>query len=134
MEGKQYFIECCKELGIDSDKYIKIGKQAGQKNRLVYKSEYTSRKSTQLYAVCYYKNEDLYVAWSLKEKKPNTYNYFSVKKDDVIETPQNEILHVQKAIEYSGWDEEVVYSFRRSAVKLFLETHVIVDIESSLKD
>ena len=56
MDEKQHFRNCCKELGIDCDTYIKLG-AGNPKNptRFIFQSDHTKRKDTQLFAVkCLY--------------------------------------------------------------------------------
>ncbi len=121
MDGKQYFIDCCNEQGIDCDELFKVGRgDRGGKTRFEYYCEPHSRKKSQMYAVKYFENEDLYLAWSLSVPKAKGKKNFSLARSKVERFGFNEIKEANKFIEYAGREEEVVFIFRASGVKEFL--------------
>ena len=122
MDGKRYFKECCKDKGIDCDALFRIGKSnAAKSDRLKYRCSYLSRKESQLFVVCYFERENVYIAWSLKEKKAAKKSDFSVKVSDIHLPLGNEITPVKKAIEYHGWGQEAILVFAPEKVSDFLE-------------
>lgn len=124
MDGKRHFRECCNALGLDCDKLFQIGKSnAAASERLKYHYPYLSHKESQLFVVCYFERENLYIAWSLKEKKANTKSDFSIKRTDLDRPFGDQIIPVKKAIEYYGWGEETVLAFTPEMVPAFLKKY-----------
>lgn len=78
-------------------------------------------KPSQIFAVNYLRNLDVYVAWSLKTSKADTYNSFRVLQVELAKLQEGKLLPIVKPIEYSGWDEETVFAFDRIAVNDFLK-------------
>ena len=93
MDEKQHFRNCCKELGIDCDTYIKLG-AGNPKNptRFIFQSDHTKRKDTQLFAVKYFEQEDVYIAWNLKERGGSGKNSFSLSKNKIKELKAEQVL------------------------------------------
>ena len=69
----------------------------------------------------YLRDLDAYVAWSLKTSKADTYNTFRVLKGELEKLQAGKLLPIVKPIEYSGWGEETVFAFDRTAVDDFLK-------------
>ena len=124
MDGKRYFKECCTKHGIECDRFFRIGKNNAKKSdRLKYSDSYLSREETQIFVVCYFVKENIYIAWSLREKKATTKSNFSVKRSDLSLPLDNVIVSVKKAIEYHGWGEESVLAFPPEMVPTFLNRY-----------
>lgn len=87
----------------------------------VYRCPRENRKPSQIFAVNYLRALDVYVAWSLKTSKADTYNSFRVLKVELTKLQEGKLLPIEKPIEYSGWDEETVFAFDRTAVVNFLK-------------
>jgi len=122
MDGKQYFREVCKQNGIDCDTYFHVRAQNTENNAgFVCKCHPLERKSTQLFLVNYLKSMDIYIAWNLKTSKAGNYNTFRVLKENFNKLEKGILLPIVKSLEYSGWDEEIVYAFDRAAVVDFLK-------------
>ena len=122
LDGKKYFHEVCRQHGIDCNTYFKVGSQNRvEADGYVYKCPATSRKTSQIFAVNYLRDLDVYVAWSLKTSKANAYNSFRVLKVELAKLQEGKLLPIVKPIEYSGWDEETVFAFDRTAVDVFLK-------------
>lgn len=122
LDGKKYFHEVCRQHGIDCDTYFKVGSQNCVNNAgYVYRCPRENRKPSQIFAVNYLRDLDVYVAWSLKTSKADTYNSFRVLKGEVAKLQEGKLLPIVKPIEYSGWDEETVFAFDRTAVVDFLK-------------
>lgn len=122
LDGKKYFHEVCRQHGIDCDTYFKVGLQNRvEANGYVYRCPHTNRKPSQIFAVNYLRDLDVYVAWSLKTSKADTYNSFRVLKAELAKLQEGKLLPIVKSIEYSGWDEETVFAFDRTAVDDFLK-------------
>lgn len=52
MDGKKYFCECCKDLGIDHSKLFKLGNQnTEEKGQLKFHPYYNPEKQSQIFAV-----------------------------------------------------------------------------------
>ena len=130
MDGKEYFRECCKDLGIDASEFFRLGNQNGEtKNRLRFKPSYNSEKHSQIFAVNYFSAYGIYVAWRTEVGRITKREVFSIKKEDVSHVPSNYILPISKAVEYSGWAQEMVYAFRLDSVKLFLQKYILSGTE-----
>lgn len=134
MDGKQYFREVCKQNGVDCDTFFKIGSQNTVNNSgYVYRCPHLNRKDTQLFAVNYLKALDVYIAWDLNSYKAKTKDVFRVLKSKVTPIIAGEVLLIDKAVEYSGWNEETVYVFDRTAIELFIKKYVIIsEMETEL--
>ena len=124
MDGKRYFKECCKDKGIDCEALFRIGKSnAAKSDRLKYHYSYLSRKESQIFVVCYFEKENVYIAWNLKEKKAAKKSDFSVKRSDISFPLGNAIVPITKAIEYQGWGEESVLAFAPEQIPKFLKEY-----------
>ena len=122
MGGKKYFHEACRQHGIDCDTYFKVGAQNRvEADGYVYRCPKPNRKASQIFAVNYLRDLDAYVAWSLKTSKADTYNTFRVLKGELEKLQTGKLLPIVKPIEYSGWGEETVFAFDRTAVDDFLK-------------
>jgi len=121
MNGKELFKKYCTELGIDCDTFFKLGNQNPKiTNRYVYKNSYLSRKESQLFAINYFKNDNIYIAWNLKEKKASTKSSFILLKNKIKFAFQEEVLRISKGIEYTSWDQEIAFVFQPTGIKNFL--------------
>lgn len=124
MDGIKYFQECCTQYKIECDILFQLGAQNPQDaDSLKYICSPYTRKDTQLFAVCYYQKENIYIAWNLREPKAKTKSVFSVRRCELAFMDQHQILEVRKPIEYSGWNEETVYLFTPELVPTFIELH-----------
>ena len=122
MDGKAYFQDCCREVGIDCEKYFKVGKGKNSGGRYRYDCDPHSRKPTQLFAIKYFSDEGIYLAWNLREEKAHTKTVFSLtKKTKAIEVMASGISEESKKIEYGELGEEIVYRFKRESVDQFLK-------------
>ena len=122
LDGKKYFHEACRQHGIDCDTYFKVGAQNRvEADGYVYRCPKPNRKPSQIFAVNYLRDLDAYVAWSLKTSKADTYNTFRVLKGELEKLQAGKLLPIVKPIEYSGWGEETVFAFDRTAVDDFLK-------------
>lgn len=120
--GKKYFREVCQQHGIDCDTYFKVGAQNNVNNAgYVYKCPHTNRRPSQIFAVNYLRDLDMYLAWSLEEPKASQKDVFRLLKSSLASFQKGKILPVPKSIEYSGWNEETVFAFDRTAVDDFLK-------------
>ena len=129
MNGKQYFQECCRELGLDCKALFQLGQQTAKRpDRLIYKCDANIRKATQMYAVCYFPEEEVYAAWDLHTDKPRG-SVFSVQREEAAAAHADQILPIHKNREFSGWGEEAVLVFRAEGVKKFLNTYIQTDKE-----
>lgn len=124
MDGKDYFRDCCKELNLDCDALFSLGTQnTVKKGRSVYCSPYLKRKKTQLFAVNYFQEMNVYVAWNLRAQKAEKKTYFSIKLEDLEKAARRGVAAATKSIEYSGWGEETVFIFPPDSVSLFLREY-----------
>lgn len=122
LDGKKYFHEACRQHGIDCDTYFKVGSQTIENSAgYVYRCPHTNRKPSQIFAVNYLRDMDIYLAWSLEEPKSSQKDVFRLLKSSLASFQKGNILSVSKAIEYSGWNEETVFAFDRTAVVDFLK-------------
>lgn len=122
MDGVGYFKECCKSTGLDCNQYFQLGKsKTVQPERLYHRFGTEKRTQTQLFAVCYFEVDNIYVAWSLKEKKAKMKTEFSIKRTSLDLPLGQDVSATRKAIEYPGWGEEKVLVFTPESVTLFLE-------------
>ena len=127
MDGKQYFIVCCNEYGIDCDELFKLGRGTrGGKTRFEYSCNPRTRKDSQIFAIKYFEEENLYIAWSLKVIKAKGKQNFTLQREKVNLFGFNEIGEANKPIEYSGHGEEIVYIFSPKGVKAFLNSKILV--------
>ncbi len=126
MDEKQHFRNCCKELGIDCDTYIKLG-AGNPKNptRFIFQSDHTKRKDTQLFAVKYFEQEDVYIAWNLKERGGSGKNSFSLSKNKIKELKAEQVLAISKGLGYPNWDRETIFAFKPNAVLRFLKVYIV---------
>lgn len=123
MDGKKYFQHICQQNRIDCETYFKVGSQKGENNAgYVYRCRHHTRKPTQLFAINYLKELDVYIAWDLS--KATNKDVFRVLKAKLAPFIAGEILQIEKAVGYSGWNEETVYVFDRTAIELFLSRYV----------
>lgn len=130
MNGKQYFKTCCAELEIDCDTYFKMGEQDPKNDSFFkFKNDYHTRKESQIFAINYFKSQNIYLAWSLKRPKANTLNTFTLSKQSVNIIHPSQVLPINKATEHSGWGEEIVYAFQPEAVKEFLKKYCMKSIK-----
>lgn len=124
MEGIAYFKEYCQEQKIDPNKFFKLGRGTKYPNKTKKRYELKVNTShliaTQLYAIQYCKDIAVYVAWSIKNKS----NHFSIKASEIILPLGNKVCSVKKAIQYSGWDEELVLYFQKDGIPDFFERYI----------
>ena len=126
MDAKQYFRECCKELGIDDSKFFALGNQNGEtKNRLCFRPSRNAEWESHIFAINYYSTHGIYVAWRTEIGRYTKREVFSVKKESLSHIPSNFVMTVSKGVPYSNWDQELVYAFKPDSVKLFLEQCVL---------
>lgn len=125
-EGKRYFKECCNLCDIEAEKIFVIGARSSnlKKNRLEYNNSCVNRSDSLLFAACYFYEEDIYVVWSLHIPKNLKRSTFSVKRDEVIDIDEKRIKITNKAVEYSSWNYEDVYSFKPDTLMKFLTEYV----------
>lgn len=122
IDGKKYFREVCCQNGIDCDTYFKVGAQNNVSNEgYTYHCPRENRRPSQIFAINYLRDLDVYVAWSLKTSKANGYSKFRVLKRKLDKLKEDHLLSVVKPIEYSGWDEETVFAFDRAVIDDFLK-------------
>ena len=84
MDGKEYFQDRCREAGIECEKYFKASKGKNSGGRYRYDCDPRFRKPTQLYAIKYFSDEDIYLAWNLREPKAKARTVFSLTKKQVL--------------------------------------------------
>lgn len=124
--GKEYFQSVCKELGIDWNRYFKLGAQNTiNGNAYVFHSDSYGRAETIQFMINYVKALDAYIAWNLNEPKAKSKSNFRVLTSELSPLQDNQILLITKAIEYSSWNQETVFVFNRTAVKGFLKLCMI---------
>lgn len=125
MDGKQFFRQCCKDYGIECDDYFKLAASSAQMpKRFYHKFNRNTMKDTQLFAVCYFEADDLYLAWNLHNPlKPHSY-CFSLEKSDLKLSFTTGMGTATKAIEYIGHGEETVIAFAPKAVSEFLKKYI----------
>lgn len=124
--GKEYFQSVCKELGIDWNRYFKLGAQNTiNGNAYVFHSDSYGRAETIQFMINYVKALDAYIAWNLNEPKAKSKSNFRVLTSELSPLQDNQILLITKAIEYSSWNQETVFAFKRTAVEGFLKLCMI---------
>ena len=124
--GKEYFQSVCKELGIDWNRYFKLGAQNTiNGNAYVFHSDSYGREETIQFMINYVKALDAYIAWNLNEPKAKSKSNFRVLTSELSPLQGNQILLITKAIEYSSWNQETVFAFKRTAVEGFLKLCMI---------
>lgn len=124
--GKEYFQSVCKELGIDWNRYFKLGAQNTiNGNAYVFHSNSYGRAETIQFMINYVKALDAYIAWNLNEPKAKSKSNFRVLTSELSPLQGNQILLITKAIEYSSWNQETVFAFKRTAVEGFLKLCMI---------
>ncbi len=124
--GKEYFQSVCKELGIDWNRYFKLGAQNTiNGNAYVFHSDSYGRAETIQFMINYVKALDAYIAWNLNEPKAKSKSNFRVLTSELSPLQGNQILLITKAIEYSSWNQETVFAFKRTAVEGFLKLCMI---------
>jgi len=120
MDGKEHFKQCCKNLNIDCKTNFKLGAQNPKKPN-VWEYKCLTPTTSQVFAVCYFKAADIYIAWSLKERLGNKKSVFTVKKDDINILDRNKVYPARKNIEYSGRGKETVFTFCPEATEEFIK-------------
>lgn len=126
LDGKEYFQSVCKELGIDWNRYFKLGAQNTiNGNAYVFHSDSYGRAETIQFMINYVKALDAYIAWNLNEPKAKSKSNFRVLTSELSPLQGNQILLITKAIEYSSWNQETVFAFKRTAVEGFLKLCMI---------
>ena len=124
--GKEYFQSVCKELGIDWNRYFKLGAQNTiNGNAYVFHSDSYGRAETIQFMINYVKALDAYIARNLNEPKAKSKSNFRVLTSELSPLQGNQILLITKAIEYSSWNQETVFAFKRTAVEGFLKLCMI---------
>lgn len=124
--GKEYFQSVCKELGIDWNRYFKLGAQNTiNGNAYVFHSDSYGRAETIQFMINYVKALDAYIAWNLNEPKAKSKSNFRVLTSELSPLQGNQILMITKGIEYPNWKQETVFAFKRTAVKGFLKLCMI---------
>jgi len=124
--GKEYFQSVCKELGIECNRYFKLGAQNTIKgNAYAFHSDSCGRAETAQFVINYVKALDAYIAWNLNEPKAKSKSNFRVLTSELSPLQGNQILLITKAIEYSSWNQETVFAFNRTAVEGFLKLCMI---------
>lgn len=124
MDGKAYFQDYCDQIGLKCKTLFQLGAQTSRRvDRLEFRCSPYMRKETQIFAVCYFKTENVYAAWSLKEPKAKMKSVFSVSRYELASLSQYQILKARKSVEYSGWNEETVYLFTPESVPTFIELY-----------
>lgn len=125
MDGKHFFEQCCSECGIECDKFFKLGASAMlMPDRFYHKFNRNTMKETQLFAVCYFEVDNLYIAWNLHDDKKAGTSKFSIKRSDLNLPMSNNIQTIRKTIEHHGHGEETVIAFAPETVPVFLEQYI----------
>jgi len=122
MDGIDYFRDYCQKNGADPDIFFKIGRGTrGPTRDKRYKLtlEPSTFKDTQIYAIQYCKDIDVYIAWRLKRAR-----HFSLKADDILLPLGDRVCSVKKFVEYSGWGEELALYFSQKGIPDFLKRYV----------
>ena len=124
--GKEYFQSVCKELGIECNRYFKLGAQNTIKgNAYAFHSDSCGRAETAQFVINYVKALDAYIAWNLNEPKAKSKSNFSVSASELSPLQDNQILMITKGIEHPNWEQETVFVLNRTAVKGFLKLCMI---------
>ena len=124
--GKEYFQSVCKDLGIDWNRYFKLGAQNTiNGNAYVFHSDSYGRAETIQFMINYVKALDAYIARNLNEPKAKSKSNFRVLTSELSPLQGNQILLITKAIEYPNREQETVFAFKRTAVKGFLKLCMI---------
>lgn len=128
MDGKQFFRQCCRKYGIECDKYFQLGASSAKtSDRFYHRFNPKTITETQLFAVCYFVADDLYLAWKLHNPlKPLRY-CFSLKKSDMALSFTSKIGTVPKIVDHSGVGKETVIAFAPEAVPAFFEQYIPKD-------
>lgn len=125
MDGKKHFKNCCQELNVDCQQLFQLGTQEKlSAKRFTHRFSRFTRTASQCFAVCYFEAEDIYIAWSLREKYAKHKEVFSLKKEDATLAGDFQILPVTKWINQVGQDKETVYVFRPNMVTNFLQKYI----------
>lgn len=122
MDGVKYFKEFCESMGLDCNRYFQLGKsRTVQPERLRHRFDLKKRTPTQLFTVCYFEVDNIYIAWDLKEKKAKQKTIFTVDRTSLALPLKEKLVSIKKAIEHPSWGEENVLVFTPEGVTLFLE-------------
>lgn len=124
MDGIRHFKESCAQMKLDCNKFFQLGKsEKPHSERLQHRFGTEKRTQTQLFAVCYFEVDNIYVAWNLKAEKAKMKTVFSVKRASLDLPLEQDVAAARKAIGYSGWGEEDVLAFTPDGIKAFLEKY-----------
>ena len=127
MDGKKIFEEYCKAHGIECEKYFKIGKGARAKGRFKYHCEPSARKDTQIYAIKYFEEENVYVAWNLREPYAKQKSDFSLSTEPRVTSVSISNVEVcTKGIVSNGHNEETVLKFGPEGIGDFIRVYATI--------
>ena len=115
--------QVCKKYGVDADSVFQYS-CATRPVQKVYKHSTSHRKrlDTHLFAIKFFPDDNVYVAWNLWEGARGTTN-FSVKKEKVNPVP-GQIAKILANTEYSGRGTRIVYAFEPDCLDEFVRRYV----------
>lgn len=125
MDGIEYLKKCCRASKIDPDKLLKLGRGTNGASRGRYKLQVdlSTIKDTQLYAIQYCRDIEIYIAWGTDHKN----RPYSLKASKIILPmgKKEEVCSVKKAEQHLGWGEELVLYFQKEGIPDFLNRYVL---------
>lgn len=124
MDGVAYFADYCRKNNIDSEKYFQLGKGTSAPSNGRYKVSLScnSRKNSQLFAIQYCRDIEVFLAWDLHEGNKGT-TVFSVPAN-MISIIGGKVNKVVVSAEYRNRGIRTVSIFKADALPEFMERYV----------
>ena len=122
--GIKYFKGCCDGLNIDFDNVFcsgssKASSSINHSGRYQFQPTEKRLKQHHQFAVKYFVSEEMYLCWSRQQKVKIT--KFSCKKQDVLNTLEENRNYLVKNVVSRNGDKEKVYAFKKENVMDFLK-------------
>ena len=115
---KKAFLDRCKEMNVDADKYFELHFTKSEKND-EYKSSTFGSHLVAEYFVLFLKHRNIWLAWQKRSNSKRS--VFYVKKESIDNMFETNFGIVSKNVEFSGWGEENVYVFTNDEIETFIK-------------
>ena len=122
--GIEYFLDCCKQLGINFEDVFCYGRggtyyTSGNSQRYVFQTSNTQLQPKHKYVVKYFAEDEIYLCWNREHKAKRT--TFSATRKSVLEALEFMQTSFKKGVEFRNSTQEKVYALKEDDVMDFLK-------------
>lgn len=126
-DGVKAFTEICEKNGITFNDVFVMGNGERIKERCEYRLPDTYEQGKQKFAVKYYRQNDVFIAWRLHNEFKQGKCTVSIK--GFVNIDDNKIHTILKSIATRNGEKEAVYVFTPSAIQKFIDDYVLIEIK-----